>query len=198
MNVLLFAALVAPTVESAKVFFVPELRGAVLLDVTLEGRLHGIIDDDRHGLPRESIRLHAGYLHYVDGHGAVGVGGYVGGGASLSGSPAYTRADVGAIVRLRGISADFYHVTVGAFVEGGLVASPARAEACGETCEALGTRYAVGLEMGGGVLWYLQPHVFAEYVGRVGVESLRFDGRSIPTLFAALRVVFDFAIRGRR
>lgn len=195
---LLLAALASPAVESAKVYFVPELRGAVTVDVTVEGRLDGVLDARRHGLPSESLRLHAGYLHYLDGHGALAVGGYLGGGAGLSDGPSSTRADVGATLRLRGISADFYHVTLAAFVEGGLLASPERAEACEETCEALGTRYAGGLEMGGGVLWYLSPYIFGEYVARVGVESLRFDGRSVPTLFASMRVVFDFAIRGAR
>lgn len=175
-------------------FFVPELRGAITVDVTYEGRFEAVLTDDSHGLPPGAVRLHAGYLHYLDGHGRAAVGGYVGGGASVGEDPVYSRADAGALVRLRGIGDDFFHVSLAAFAEGGLLSSRARAAEC-ETCDALGTRLASGLEVGGGVLWYLAPYVFGEYAARLGVETTRLDGRSVWALYASMRLAFDFALR---
>ncbi len=180
--------------ETAKVYFVPELRGSITVDVTYEGRFDGVLTSDTHGLPSEAIRLHAGYLHYLDGHGRAAVGGYLGGGATVGEGPVSSRADAGALFRLRGISDEWFHVSLAAFAEGGLLSSRARAAEC-ETCDALGTRFASGLEVGGGVLWYLAPYIFGEYAARLGVETVRLDGRSVWAVFGAMRLNFDFALR---
>ena len=181
--------------ESQATFFVPALPGAITLDLMLEG--HGLLGDPVHGLPTTSVRFDAGYLHYLDGHGRAAVGGYVGGGASVGDDgPAYARVDVGATFRLRGISDNFYHGTLAFFGEVGLLAAPGRAVECPE-CETVASRIAGGVETGVGLLWYLDPYIFGESVARLGVESVRLDGRRVTAVFAALRLALDFTFRGR-
>ncbi len=169
-------------------YFVPELRGAITFDLNYEGRIGGVLSDTRHDLAAEVLGIHAGYLHYLDGHGALAVGGYLGGSGSVGDGPVHTRAEAGTAFRLRAISADFYHLTLGAFAEAGLLS----------TRESLGSRFAGGLEMGPGLLWFLDPYVFGEYVARLGVETVRMDGTQVPVVFASMRIVFDFCIRGSR
>ncbi len=179
----------------ATALFVPAFHGAVTFDAALEGRFPEALDEYS-GLPDKALRLHAGYLHYLDGHGHAAVGGYLGGGLGLGDDPAYSGAELGVAFRLRGISDAFYHATASLYGEVGLLTSKARGIDC-PGCDTLAPRYAYGLEIGGGLLWYLDPYIFGEYVARLGLETVRFEGSHLTTVYAAMRVNFDFAIRGR-
>ena len=178
------------------VFFVPQLSGAVTFDVGAQGRIDGFLQEDTHGLPTDSMRLHLGYLHYLEPHGRWAVGGYLGGGFSLPDTnpdaPTVGYFDVGTTLRWRGISDDFVHWTVGLFAEAGPL------HLSGSELDGLAFHWAAGLENGPGYLFHLSPYVFGELLARVGVESIYIDGRRVTAVTAGLRLVFDFALRGAR
>lgn len=198
--ILLLAALPASAQEVGEhstAFFVPELLGAATFDVTFEGRFDEVLEDGHLGLPSNALKFHAGYLHYLEPHGRLAVGGYLGGGFSLVDDPErpqVVRLDAGATVRLRGISADFFHASLAAFVEGGPLLLD-RAPPGAETEETRALRWATGVEIGPGLLWFLDPYIFGESLARLGVESVHFGGQQVWSVFAGMRLQFDFALR---
>lgn len=187
---------------AAQLLFVPELAGAVTADIGYEGRLDGIVDATRAAIPETALRLGVGYLHYLDASGAAAVGGYVSGAVGVvkgaADWPDSVRFDLGASYRRRFITPDYFHWTLAAFGEVGVLhtyqadAAPAVAA---DAPLATAVRWALGVEVGPGLLFHLDPYVFGEFVARLGVERTAFADLEYTALFAAFRFNFDFALR---
>ncbi|MCB9538164.1 MAG: hypothetical protein H6704_18060 [Myxococcales bacterium] len=189
--------------RAATLLWVPALWGAVTVEFGVEGRYPGMLGDERLTLPTELLKGGVGYLYYVDGHGRLGLGGYVVAAFSLAGDGGgerLTRVDFGLAARRRFISHDFFHLTLGAFTEVGPVVlqdRPVDPEGGVVPEDASGVRWAAGVETGPGLLYHLDPFLFAEVVARFGVEAVNLEGITEWTVIGALRVVFDFTLRGR-
>ncbi len=189
--------------RAATLLWVPALWGAVTVELGVEGRFPGVLGGEGLALPTELLKGGVGYLHYVDGHGRLGLGGYVVAAFSLpgdAGGERLTRLDVGLAARRRFISHDFFHLTLGVFTELGPVVlqdRPVDPEGGVVPEDASGVRWAAGVETGPGLLYHLDPFLFAEVVARLGVEAVHLEGVTEWTVIGALRVVFDFTLRGR-
>ena len=189
--------------QRATLLWVPALWGAVTLDAGLCGRFPRLLAQPAHDLPTQLFQANVGYLHYLDGHGRGAVGGYVGAAFSLPEDlpgPRITRVDFGAAARLRGISPDFFHFTLAGFAEVGLLVvqdRPVDPLGGAVPADAAGVRWAAGVETGPGLLYHLDPFLFAEVVGRLGVEAVHLEGLTTWSIIGGLRVVFDFTVRGR-
>ena len=193
------AAQPSPVQGGETLLWVPRLTGAWTFDVGGESRLFPVGDGDEAPTPEAHLRLHVGFLDYLDGHGRLAWGGYVGGGFSLESDqqprPAdSSRLDVGLWLRTRGISNDFVRGSLGIFVEGGpqFLGEPLGPRGARDD---LGWREAGGVEMGFGLLWYLDPFLFGEALFRLGIESTRVGGASYTAYFAGLRLNFEWAQR---
>lgn len=165
--------------------WVPELTGALTLGLGFEGRLDGAAFADDSPLLEDALRLDVGYLRYLEGHGRIATGGY---GALVVGIPdgegeRFGRIDLGGLVRLRGASNDFDTGTVALFGEVGWLPGQS------------GLRFAGGIEMGPGRLWYSDPYLFGEILGRLGVSRIRYSDRDDTLIFAGIRLVIDVTQR---
>lgn len=190
-------ALAQEGAERERLLRVPHLTGAWTFDVGGETRFPSVLDEPEPSIPEEWLRLHVGYLHYLDGHGRVAWGGYLGGGFSLGSDQVpvpndATRLDLGLALRLRSISHDFVHATVRVFAEVGVqFAEPV----LGRVDDDLAVRFAGGLETGVGLLWLLDPYVFGETLFRVGVETIDYADQRYTAVFGGLRLQFDWALQ---
>lgn len=204
------AELPVPTFEAPQTdqaLFVPRLKGAFTFDAALESRLHPWARPEVF-LPEDQLAFHLGYLHYLDHAGRLAVGGYLGGGVGLESQrapapPTHGRLDLGVVLRLRALSPRFFHGAFGLWGEGSLIAPSApRADqrpAVGTPAsEAAGDwlpRVAGGVEVGFGLLWFLDPYLSGEVLFRFGVEAVVADGVTHPALIGGIRFNFDWAQR---
>ncbi len=202
---LLLALLLSPLdgERHARAFFVPPFWGAFTLDVGLDGRFDGVVQETDHNLPEQSLRVGAGYLYYLDGHGTWSLGPYLSSGLAFGDEARAPTAsvDLGLRLRRRSLNATYQFISLGAWVEGGsmVVGQPGPCSSdpqCTPSPSSRGWRVAAGLETGPGLLLFLDPYIFGELVARVGVETVYLDGR-VTALTAGLRMAFDFGLRGR-
>ena len=181
--------------ERVTILVVPPLRGAVVVEAGLEGRL-GLLRPPVEALPETLFRGQLGYLHYLRPHGQLALGGVVAVASSLADGaeplPEIARVDFSAVLRARPTSVDFFTWTVGAALEGGPVVIRHRP---GGARDSLGTRVAAVLETGPGLLWHLSPYLFAQSLGRLGVEWAEVDGERSFTVIGGLTLTFDLAFR---
>lgn len=185
-----------------RLLWVPRLTGAWTFDLGVETRVRPLGSTEEVFTPEEHLRLHVGYLRYLDGHGRLAAGGYLGGGFSLGSDqqpapPDSLRLDLGLWVRLRAINADFIHIPLGLFIEGGpqLLGDPTVPTGRFGEGEDVAWRVGAGLEMGFGLLWSLDPYLFGETLFRFGVETTHLGGRNHPAFFGGIRLNFDWAQR---
>ncbi|MCA9538155.1 MAG: hypothetical protein KC620_04675 [Myxococcales bacterium] len=196
-----FAGAVEPTqatVERASLPFVPAFFGGVFGDMTIEARFDGWLADDDVPFDADALTFHLGYLHYIDGHGRLSLGGYLGSAWSrdegIAETVGFKRLDLGALVRLRAISDQFLHWSAAAFLEAGPVWLDRVPEGRSGDVAA---RWAFGVETGPGLLWHVAPYLFAETLGRIGLESSHYGGVQVWTVTAGLRIAFEYGVRGR-
>lgn len=189
----------SPIQGGETLLWVPRLTGAWTLDVGADSRLQPLGDGTEPPLPEANLALHVGYLDYLDGHGRLAWGGYLGGAFSLESDqqprPADSlRLDLGLWIRARALSPDFVHGALGLFVEGGPLFLGEPLGPIGDQSD-LAWRVAGGVEMGFGLLWYLSPYLFGEALFRVGAEATRVGGATHTTWIAGLRLNFEWAGR---
>lgn len=180
---------------SARIYLVPELIGAFTLSVEYGSRLDtfALLSGPTPIVPGTSVSARAGWRQYLDPWGRLNLGLYGGVGRSISGfgddrAAIYEEATLGLSLQRRSMSPSFVYIISGLYAEGGAlwVEDGSR--------DLTGHRWAAGLESGIGGLAYVEPYVFAEMSGRLGVEGVSIDGLNSTALTASLRISFDFCI----
>lgn len=170
--------------------FVPELDGALDFGVEARSAIERFaLTDTAPAATPTVVAGHLGYRRYLEPHGRVVLGGYLaaGIGTEQPGRVSTVHLDAGVALHLRAVSPDFFYWVFGGFAEAGPVLPRGDRGA--------GLRWAVGLESGPGLLWFLDPYLFADVTGRIGVQSIRLAGVEHTALFAGLRMSFDLAHR---
>ena len=199
-----------------RLYFVPELGGAVTVAAQYQARFDVGLDRSAQSLAEETVALHGGYRHYFDGWGRRSAGVYFGGAMTPQMSddggrdrfafpadpgrpPPLYRLDLGVTFQLRPTSEAFVTWTLATFAETSLLF--VRGEPDGRYEEdlypphSMGFRGAAGVETGPGVLLHLSPYVFTTSTARVGLEWVFFERVPVVSLMASMRVEFDFALR---
>jgi len=183
--------------------WVPSLFGEWAFRVGVDSRLE-LGAPDALLLPSTTGRVDAGYRIYLDDRGRFGLGAYASGGLSLPLTADVDRGDVkglggGVTFQYRAMHEEFIYVAFGSFIEasalrwsGGATPLPGAAlpEAGGD-----GLRWAVGMEVGPGLLWWLDPFVFGESTVRFGLEYVRIGGAELTSALFGWSLGSDVASR---
>jgi hypothetical protein len=185
--------------ERAVVWFVPELLGAVSLDLAAGQRFEGVVDTYDLGWPPLGFEVAGGWRHYLDPWGQAALGLNLGYAVQASGdaeSPTVHHPRLQLTGRIRGFSETFTGFSLGVyadvgpvFLSGGLAPEDFPALAG----ESTGLAWSVGVETGPAKLVGMGPYVFGEIAARIGLEVVDLAGVQVRSVTAGLRLGFDWA-----
>ncbi len=191
--------------ERRVALWVPPLRGEVGARFGVDSRL-ALGDAEELLLPGTMARLDAAARLYLDPRGAFGVGLYGGGGVELplSGQEVggtLSQLGGGISFQYRAISEDYLYAVFGSFIELHHLTWQASALEPWETADPRlpgrdgGLRVAVGIELGPGLLAWLDPYIMGESVVRFGLEYARFGGAELTSLVFGWSLAMEGALR---